>query len=132
MELSKIGSALFRPDIQVRTLAIEQVYHLELVRQPPPIIEEAEAVAQPEEYLIAFPSESLHIELFAVALVKVDSGATLSLLETTSDNVRLYVDLNGGKPGDEDNLHIKGFRPYNIFFITKTKKIRLKEVEDMP
>ena len=41
---------------------------------------------------------------------------------------RLYIDLNHGVPGDEDTLDVEGFRPRNTFFITKTKKIRLKEV----
>ena len=35
MELSRIGSDFFRPDIQVRGLVVEQVYHLELGRNPP-------------------------------------------------------------------------------------------------
>ena len=30
MELSRIGSDFLRPDIQVRGLVVEQVYHLEL------------------------------------------------------------------------------------------------------
>ena len=40
----------------------------------------------------------------------------------------MYIDLNHGVPGDEDTLDVEGFRPKNTFFITKTKKIRLKEV----
>ena len=35
-ELSRIGSDLFRPDIQVRELKIEQVYHLELLQRLSP------------------------------------------------------------------------------------------------
>ena len=56
MELSRIGSDFFRPDIQVRGLVVEQVYHLELGRSPPRVQTELQ-----DEYLIAFPSESLII-----------------------------------------------------------------------
>ena len=56
MELSRIGSDFFRPDIQVRGLVVDQVYHLELGRSPPRIQTELQ-----DEYLIAFPSESLII-----------------------------------------------------------------------
>jgi hypothetical protein len=130
MDLSRIGSHFFRPDIQVRGLVIEQVYHLELLRPPPKTADEEANEGENDEYLIAFPSESLEIQLYAVALAKVDAGAVFTLLETTSDNVRLYIDLNQGEVGDEDHLHIAGFRPYNIFFITNTKKIRMQEVRN--
>ena len=80
-------------------------------------------------YSIAFPSESLIIELSSVALVKLDAGAEFSSLQTASDNTRLYIDLNQGQVGDEDNLNILGFNmKRNIFFITNTQRIRLQEV----
>lgn len=126
MELSRIGSDYFRPDIQVTGLHIEQVYHLELARYVPQLQQRDDL----QEYLIAFQSESLDIVLHAVAIVKLDSGAQFSSLHTDVDSaVRLYIDLNHGEGGDEDNLHIKGFRQSNIFFITDTKKVRLKEGE---
>ena len=81
-----------------------------------------------DEYLIAFPAESLRIELHAVALVRLDAGAKFSSLVTNTDNARLYIDLNHGFPGEEDALDIDGFTPGNTFFITKSQKIRLKEV----
>ena len=126
MELSRIGSDFFRPDIQVRGLIVEQVYHLELVRNPP-----RDQTKIQDEYLIAFPSESLVVELSSVALVKLDAGAEFSNLQTASDNTRLYIDLNQGKIGDEDNLNILGFNLRNIFFITNTQRIRLQEVRDL-
>ena len=127
MELSRIGSDFFRPDIQVRGLVVEQVYHLELIRNPP----KAENVQPQDEYLIAFPAQSLRIELHSVALVKIDAGAKFSSMLTNTDNARLYIDLNEGLPGDEDSLDINGFQASNIFFITKTQKIRLKEVSSL-
>ena len=70
----------------------------------------------------------LCIELTSVALVKLDAGAEFTSLQTSSDNTRLYIDLNQGKVGDEDNLNILGFNLRNIFFITNTQRIRLQEV----
>ena len=126
MELSRIGSDFFRPDIQVRGLVVEQVYHLELIRNAPR--SSVDPHLPKDEYLIAFPAESLRIELHAVALVRLDAGAKFSSLVTNTDNARLYIDLNHGFPGEEDALDIDGFTPGNTFFITKSQKIRLKEV----
>ena len=42
----------------------------------------------PDEYLIAFPAESLRIELHSVALVKLDAGAKFSSMMTSTDNAR--------------------------------------------
>ena len=101
----------------------EQVYHLELLQSPPRKVDEFQ-----DEYLIAFPSESLEIKLYAVALVKLDAGAKFSELKAISENVRLYIDLNQGHMGDEDNLNIRGFMLNHIFFITRNQKIPLHEV----
>lgn len=125
MELSRIGSDFFRPDIQVKGLGIQQVYHLELVKH------KINPDVDLDEYLISVPSESLEIELISVALVKLDAGAKFSKLHAASDNVRLYIDLNHGKIDEEENLNIIGFRPRNIFFVTNTKKIRLEEVSSL-
>lgn len=122
-ELSRIGSDLFRPDIQLRELKIEQVYHLELLQSPPRKVDEFQ-----DEYLIAFPSEALEIKLYAVALVKLDAGAKFSELKAISEDVRLYIDLNQGHLGDEDNLNIRGFMLNHICFITRNQKIPLHEV----
>ena len=81
-----------------------------------------------DEYLIAFPSEALQIKLYAVALVKLDAGAKFSELKAISEDVRLYIDLNQGHLGDEDNLNIRGFMLNHIFFITRNQKIPLHEV----
>lgn len=126
MELSRIGSDFFRPDIQVRGLVVEQVYHLELGRNPP-----RDQTSFQDEYLIAFPSESLVIELASVALVKIDAGAEFSSLQTASEAIRLYIDLNQGQVGDEDKLNILGFQLRNIFFITNTQRIRMQEGENV-
>ena len=125
-ELSRIGSDLFRPDIQLRELRIEQVYHLELLQSPPRKVDEFQ-----DEYLIAFPSEALQIKLYAVALVKLDAGAKFSELKAISEDVRLYIDLNQGHLGDEDNLNIRGFMLNHIFFITRNQKIPLHEVRHL-
>ena len=92
MELSRIGSDFFRPDIQVRGLVVEQVYHLELIRNAP-----KSSDLPPDEYLIAFPAESLRIELHSVALVKLDAGAKFSSMMTSTDNARYGFDFKDGK-----------------------------------
>lgn len=124
MELSRIGSEFFRPDIQVRGLVIDQVYHLELVQKP----ETKEANPYPDEYLIAAPLDSLIIDLASVALVKVDAGATFSSLQTSTDSTRLYIDLNGQSKAPKEDLNVLGFRSSHIYFITNRQKIRLQEV----
>ncbi len=122
MELSRIGSSFFRPDIQVRGLILDQIYHVELLRNPPRSQQQFE-----DEYLIASPAQSLIIDLSAVALVKVDAAAEFARMQTASQNTRLYIDLNQGKSGDEDDLNVVGFVPGNIFFVTNSRKIPLKE-----
>ena len=71
------------------------------------------------------------IELSSVALVKIDAGAEFSSLQTASEAIRLYIDLNQGQVGDEDNLNILGFQLRNIFFITNTQRIRMQEVSKL-
>ena len=71
------------------------------------------------------------IELSSVALVKIDAGAEFSSLQTASEAIRLYIDLNQGQVGDEDNLNILGFSLRNIFFITNTQRIRMQEVRKL-
>ena len=71
------------------------------------------------------------IELSSVALVKIDAGAEFSSLQTASEAIRLYIDLNQGQVGDEDNLNILGFQLRNIFFITNTQRIRMQEVRKL-
>ena len=79
-------------------------------------------------------SKNLTVALYAVALVRLDAGAEMGSLTVESDNGRptsttLYIDLNGGKPGDEDGLDVHGFLNENVFFITKKKqKVQLKSV----
>jgi hypothetical protein len=103
----------------------------------------------PQDYLHTFPDHNLTISLSGVALVKVDAGASFYSLKTTSSasrfkNIivfplqriyktfifyfRLYIDLNQGRRGDEENLNIKGFKSKNIYFITKKERIQLEEV----
>ena len=110
--------------ILTEILFLEQVYHLELLQSPPRKVDEFQ-----DEYLIAFPSEALQIKLYAVALVKLDAGAKFSELKAISEDVRLYIDLNQGHLGDEDNLNIRGFMLNHIFFITRNQKIPLHEVK---
>ena len=74
---------------------------------------------------------NLLIELSSVALVKIDAGAEFSSLQTASEAIRLYIDLNQGQVGDEDNLNILGFQLRNIFFITNTQRIRMQEVRKL-
>ena len=102
------------------------MYHLELLQSPPRKVDEFQ-----DEYLIAFPSEALQIRLYAVALVKLDAGAKFSELKAISEDVRLYIDLNQGHLGDEDNLNIRGFMLNHIFFITRNQKIPLHEVRHL-
>ena len=71
------------------------------------------------------------IELASVALVKIDAGAEFSSLQTASEAIRLYIDLNQGQVGDEDKLNILGFQLRNIFFITNTQRIRMQEVRKL-
>ena len=79
-------------------------------------------------------SKNLTVALYAVALVRLDAGAEMGSLSVESDNGRptsttLYIDLNGGRPGDEDNLDVHGFLNENIYFITKKKqRVQLKSV----
>ena len=79
-------------------------------------------------------SKNLTVALYAVALVRVDAGAEMGSLTVESDNGRpttttLYIDLNRGKPGDEDNLDVHGFLNENVYFITKKKqRVQLKSV----
>ena len=79
-------------------------------------------------------SKNLTVALYAVALVRLDAGAEMGSLTVESDNGRptsttLYIDLNGGRPGDEDNLDVHGFLNENVYFITKKKqRVQLKSV----
>ena len=125
MELSRIGSDFFRPDIQVRGLVIQEVYHLELTKNRPNLKK-----FQTDEYLIASPSQSLVIELSSVALVKLDAEAKFASLQSGSKNTKLYIDLtHSSQDFHHDNLKILGFPSDNIFFVTKTQKIRLQKVK---
>ena len=127
-ELTRIGSTFFRPDIRVKSIDAEQIYHLDLVAHKPP--------QNAEEYTLKTDAlqSNLTIDLYAVALVKIDAGAKFQTLQVESDNglptsTVLYIDLNKGSPGDEERLNVNGFVTDKIYFITKrNQKIPLKKV----
>ncbi len=126
-EVGEEATSLFRADIQIKRVAIIQVYHLELLRR-------SKEVKTPKNNhrLIAFPTDTLHISLEGVALAKVDAGASFKLLETAPisyNNMRLYIDLREGNLGDEVNFRLKGFKFFNIFFISNFRMVvRLNRV----
>ena len=120
LELSRIGSPFFRPDIQVRGVSVEHVYHLDLNRFAPRSAEES-------DYL-TFPSEDLMISTTAVALIGVERGAKFSNLITNSNNTELYINLEGAR-GDEP-VNVVGFNPENIYFVTNTQEVPLEAVRE--
>ena len=89
-----------------------------------------------EEYTLegGTQGQGLTVDLYAVALVRLDSGAEFGTLRVESDNGLptssvLYIDLNRGQPGDENRLNITGFQNENVYFVTKRNlKVRLKKV----
>lgn len=133
-ELTRIGSVHFRPDIQVSSIDVEQVYHLDLVRKRP-----AAAVDDEGAYtkLRVEHRKDVTIDLYAVKLVKIDSGAKFGSLQVESDNgvpttSVLYIDLNQGQPGDENSLNVTGFQNQNVYFITKkNQKVPLRKNESI-
>ena len=86
-------------------------------------------------------SRNLSLSLYAVALVRLDTGANLASLTVESDNgaptsSTLLIDL-GRAPThahwDDDNNDglpdIRGFHNENIYFITKkNQRVQLKKV----
>ena len=86
-------------------------------------------------------SRNLSLSLYAVALVRLDTGANLASLTVESDNgaptsSTLLIDL-GKAPThahwDDDNNDglpdIRGFHNENIYFITKkNRRVQLKQV----
>ncbi len=76
-ELARIGSPYFRPDIQVRGFAAEQVYHLEILRHR----RRDNDPFQPDgglmttEYLGHTGDDQILVSLLSVALVRVERGA---------------------------------------------------------
>ena len=135
-ELNRIGSKYFRPDIQVSSCFIEHVYHFEILRNS----KEHSNNDQPEyddqndminEYAApTFKNNDLDLTVYSVALVKVDSGANLTSLVTSTPETILYIDISREQYSDGDHIDAKGFQKGNIFFITPKKlKIPLKEVK---
>ena len=118
LELSRIGSQYFRPDIQVRGVSVEHVYHLDLDRFVPRNAEES-------DYL-TFPSEDLMISTTSVALIGVERGAKFSNLIANSNKTELYINLEGAK-GDEA-VNVVGFNPQHIYFVTNTQEVPLEAV----
>ena len=120
LELSRIGSSFFRPDIQVRGISVDHVYHIDLDKFSPP------QDAAPEDYL-TIPTEDLVISTKNVALVGVQRGAKFSNLVALSNETELYIDLNGSDGDEEVNIH--GFSTENIYFVTNTEQeVPLNEV----
>jgi hypothetical protein len=116
-ELTRIGSPYFRPDIAVRAIDAEHVYHLDLRRHVSP---------EGSEYLNV-PAEDVNIGVRSVALVSVDRGAKFGSLHTSNNSTALYIDLNEAA-GDEE-LNVQGFSASHVYFVTSTKEeVPLKEV----
>lgn len=123
-ELSRIGSNYFRPNIQIRGLSLENVYHADLNRHF--------TLDRVEDY-IEFPSEDIVISSFAVALIKIERGARFANLIANSNMTKIFIDLkNGGQLKEDDDFNINGFQHDHIYFITNTKEdIPLYEGEDL-
>ena len=134
-ELNRIGSKYFRPDIQVSSCFIEHVYHLDILRSgninsKQIEIEHDDQTNMIDEYAPPhFKSYGLDLTVYSVALVKVDSGANLTSLVTSTPETILYIDISNEKYTDESHFDAKGFQKRKIFFITaKDLKVPLKEV----
>ena len=134
-ELNRIGSKYFRPDIQVSSCFIEHVYHLEILRNAKIVskddrIDQEDQMNMIDEYAPpTFKYNDLDLTVYSVALVKVDSGANLTSLVTSTPETVLYIDISDGEYSDEPHIDAKGFQKGNVFFITPKKlKIPLKEV----
>ena len=131
-ELSRIGSRFFRPDIQIRGLTFNNIYHLDLTDDPdddPAAEKEAE-----EAGLVQFPTSEMLLSATAVALIRVERGARFTSLISASNATRLFIDLTAGKGGgngagaarngvpNESDFNVRGFSRENTFFLTGAEK----------